>query len=157
MRAVYALATALFLLGAREWQPNGWLKALQDVAVAREHRPVRIALVSDRDANWQTTSDYGFRTVLRDPVTRARVFAPGTMGYTFIPPRPKPVSVFVNRDRVDSRLVRLVAAHELGHVLLHGFTSRWMTGRIRAISPRPDSRARRPATEGPPTLSAAPR
>jgi len=105
--------------GAREWQPDGWLKRLQEVAVAREHRPVRLALVSNADADWQATSDYGFREVLRDPVAQARVFAPGSMGYTFIPPRPKPVSVFVNRERIQPALLRLVAAHELGHVLLH--------------------------------------
>ncbi len=104
---------------AREWRPDGWLKRLQEVAVAREHRAVRLAVVSDRDADWQATADYGFRAVLRDPAARARVFAPGSMGYTFIPPRPKPVSVFINSDRVEPALVRLVAAHELGHVLLH--------------------------------------
>jgi hypothetical protein len=119
MRALCTLLAALLLLGAREWQPNGWLAALQQVAAAREHRQVRLALVSDADADWQTTSDYGFRAVLRDPVARAHVFAPGSMGYTFIPPRPKPVAVFINRDRVEPALLRLVAAHELGHVLLH--------------------------------------
>ena len=134
MRAPCTLVTALVVVfagadpcpclpggpgGAREWQPDGWLKRLQEVAAAREHRPVRLALVSNADADWEATSDYGFRQVLRDPVARARVFAPGSMGYTFIPPRPKPVSVFVNRERVQPALLRLVAAHELGHVLLH--------------------------------------
>ena len=122
MRALVTFIAALLLAsagGAREWQPDGWLRRLQDVAAAREHRPVRLALVSNADADWEATSDYGFREVLRDPVARARVFAPGSMGYTFIPPRPKPVSVFVNRERVQPALVRLVAAHELGHVLLH--------------------------------------
>src|SRR5512133_2249594 len=120
MRGVSLFVAALLVAGgAREWQPDGRLKIVQDVAAARERRPVRLAVVSNRDVNWHATSDYGFRAVLRDPLSRARVFAPGSMAYTFIPPRPKPVSVFINRDRVDPNLVRLVAAHELGHVLLH--------------------------------------
>jgi hypothetical protein len=119
MRALCALVAGLLLFPASEWHPDGWLKALHEVAIAREHRPVRLARVSDRDARWQAIRDYGFRAVLRDPVVRARVFAPGSIGYTFIPPRPKPVVVFVNGDRVEPALLRLVAAHELGHVLLH--------------------------------------
>ncbi len=119
MRSRSVLVAALLLTGVQEWQPDGWLKNLREAAVARERRPVRLALVSDADADWEKTSDYGFRAILRDPIARARVFAAGSIGYTVIPPRPKPISVFVNRDRVEPSLVRLVAAHELGHVLLH--------------------------------------
>ncbi len=120
MRAPCTLAVlALVAVGVHEWLPTGWLKNLQQVAIAKERRPVRLALVTNRDADWERTSDYGFRAVLRDPGARARVFAPGSIGYTIIPPRPKPISIFVNRDRVEPALTRLVAAHELGHVLLH--------------------------------------
>ncbi|MGE5359337.1 MAG: ImmA/IrrE family metallo-endopeptidase [Bacteroidales bacterium] len=95
---------------------SAWLERLRVAAAASERRDVIVALVSERGVADMPDKA---RTVLRNNAVRRRVFAPGTMGYTFIPPRPQPIVVFVNTDRVEPSLVDLIAAHELGHVLLH--------------------------------------
>jgi hypothetical protein len=118
MRRLLLLCACLLALGAGEWQPEGWLKSLRDVASAREHRAVQLILVSSRDAG-RRSDTFASRAALRDPITSARIFAPDTLGYAHIPARPNPVVVFINTGRVAPDLVGLVAAHELGHVLLH--------------------------------------
>jgi hypothetical protein len=95
----------------------GWLERLRATAADREHRAVIVAAVPRADVSAVTNAEA--RRALSDSAVRARVFAPGTMGYTHIPPRPSPVIVFVNVGRVEPYLAALVAAHELGHVLLH--------------------------------------
>jgi hypothetical protein len=93
-----------------------WLERLRATTAARERRDVIVAFVSERDP---AKTPERARALLRNDDVRARVFAPGTMGYTFIPQRPRPVIVFVDTDRVEAPVIDLVAAHELGHVLLH--------------------------------------
>lgn len=117
MRAILSLCACLLLVpGPR--QAAGWLDDLLKTAAQKEHRAVRLVLVSG-ESIWQNLADAGARRVLGDDGVRARVFAPATAGYAYIPPRPRPVYVFVNTSRVSPRLVDLVAAHEVGHVLLH--------------------------------------
>jgi hypothetical protein len=116
VRAILSLCACLLLVAGQ--QAAGWLDDLLKTATRKEHRAVRLVLVSG-ESSWQTVSDPGARRVLGDEGVRARVFAQATAGYAYIPPRPGPVFVFVNTSRVAPRLVDLVAAHEVGHVLLH--------------------------------------